>query len=92
LRDRLFAFVTQIREMVFQAGLNTTAPGVNTRATLFDVRCTSFPKGDRLYQRKLAAYPRLSLTVGAGAFLRLICAPRPAWPPEQKVDARNSGL
>jgi hypothetical protein len=49
LRNRLFALIAHIREMVFQAGLDTAAPRLNICAILFDVRCTSLPDGTRLY-------------------------------------------
>ena len=55
LQNRLFASNAQILKMVFQASLDTTAPSLNIRATLFDVRFTSLTDGSRLYQRKLAA-------------------------------------
>jgi hypothetical protein len=54
LRNRLFACIAHIREMVFQAGLDTTAPWPNIRAILFDVRFTSPHDSGPLYQRKLA--------------------------------------
>jgi hypothetical protein len=54
VRNRLFASIAHIREMVFQAGLNATAPWLYIRAILFDVRSTSLADSPRLYQRKLA--------------------------------------
>jgi hypothetical protein len=62
LRNRLFACIAQIREMIFQAGLDTTVPWANIRATLFDVRFTSLLDGSRLYQRKLAAQRKVFAT------------------------------
>ena len=59
LRNGLFAWVAHIREMVFQAGLDTAAPRLNVWANLFDVRRTSLPDGTRLYKRKLAAQRKL---------------------------------
>jgi hypothetical protein len=54
LRNRLSARIAHIREMVFQAGLDTAASRLNICAIFFDVRSTRVPDGTRLYQRKLA--------------------------------------
>jgi hypothetical protein len=59
LRNRLFAWIAHIREMVFQAGLDTAASPLNIRASLFGVRFTSLPDGSPLYQRKLAAQGKI---------------------------------
>jgi hypothetical protein len=59
VRNRLFASIAHIGEMVFQAGLDTAAPRLNIRANLFDVRFTSLPDGSPLYQRKLAAQGKI---------------------------------
>lgn len=59
LRNRFFAFLAQIREMVFHAGLDTAAPRHNIRTVLFEVPCTSLPDGSLLYQRKLARQRKL---------------------------------
>jgi len=59
LRNRLFAWIAHIREMVFPAGLDTPAPRLNVCAILFDVRSTSLPDGTRLYQRKLAGQRKI---------------------------------
>jgi hypothetical protein len=59
LRNRLFASIAHIGEMVFQAGLDTAAPRLNIRAILFDVRFTSPLGGSLLYQRELAAQRKI---------------------------------
>jgi hypothetical protein len=59
LRNRLFAWIAHIREMVFQAGLDTAAPRLNICAIFFDVCSTSVPDGTRLYHRKLAAQRKI---------------------------------
>jgi hypothetical protein len=53
--------VAHIREMVFQAGLDTVASRLNICAIFFDVRSTRVPDGTRLYQRKLAPQRKKSL-------------------------------
>src|SRR6476660_9970730 len=55
LRNRLFASIAHIGEMVFQAGLDTAAPRLNIRAILFDVRFTSPLGGSLLFKNKIAA-------------------------------------
>src|SRR5262245_27478818 len=49
LRNRLSALIAHIREMVFQASLDTAAPRPNVCAILFNVRSASLPDGTRLY-------------------------------------------
>jgi hypothetical protein len=61
LRNRLSARIAHIREMVFQAGLDTAASRLNICAIFFDVRSTRVPDGTRLYQRKVAPQRKKSL-------------------------------
>jgi len=73
LRNRLFAFVAHVREMLFHASLDTATSRLNVRAILFDVRFASLPDGSLLHQCKLAAqrkFPEMYLDARCTRFAR----------------------